>query len=176
LIEVMIALGVVVVVLIGLISAISFATRHNAINRENLAAMRAAEQQLEQIRSRPFQQIFSLYDPAVSLGEPGPNFPVQGLRPPAGRAAVGRVIFPGNPPGGPPAPLREGPTGDPDFDRFLRLDLPGNLTNHDLDMDGALDEPDVSGTYQLLPVCLELSWIGISGPRTVRYYHLLRQR
>ena len=76
LLEVTIALGVLVLALIGLMSVFTHTTRHNATNRENRAARLAAEQKIEELMNTPFDQIFDIFKTGGSIG---PEFDVTGL-------------------------------------------------------------------------------------------------
>ena len=171
---------IIVIGLLGLISAISYTTRMNAVNRENKAALVGAEQILEHLRSVTFTEIFRRYNrstaddagltlPLVShnLWKSPMNvwqFWIPGLDPDPASGSVdangpsGTISFPGD-----GTTLLESTT---DADQGMPRDLNG---------DGdAVD--DVTSTYKLLPVTLTISWTGIMGPRTVTYRHLLMKK
>jgi prepilin-type N-terminal cleavage/methylation domain-containing protein len=177
LLEIMIAMVIVVIGLIGLVSAITYTTRMNAANRENLAALRGAEQILEHLRSVSYSEIFRRYNKSTaddvgltlplvnhSLWHPSFNvwqFWVSGLDPdplggtPDSNGPSGTITFPGD-----GITLLESTT---DADHGLPRDLNG---------DGdAVD--NVTGDYKLLPVTITVSWTGVMGSRTVTYRHLL---
>jgi type II secretory pathway pseudopilin PulG len=159
--ELLVSITVLLVALIGLISVMYYTTRLNTTNRENLAALRAAERQIETLRAIKLEEIVPRYNATIAddLGtgaNPGAYFDVEGLKP-AGSAKVGRIAFPGD-----GIKLLESVT-DPAWG--MPRDLNGN---------GVVDTTDVNGTdLKILPVLVEISWTGIQGPRTMTYRHLI---
>ena len=161
LIEIIIAVSILIVALVGLLSAILHITRLNAVNREKLAVMRGAEKMLETMRNTAFEQIFTAYNaPAADdpfAGAPGADFDVDDLQvlPGDPDGKCGKIVFPTD---GTGAQLDE-TTADAD------LMLP-----RDLDGDGVIG---IAGDYRLLPVTIQIDWQSITGPRTWTYRTLL---
>lgn len=171
---------IIVIGLLGLISAISYTTRMNAVNRENKAALVGAEQIIEHLRSVTFTEIFRRYNKSTSddvgltlpiVSHPLWNSPmkswefwVSGLDPDPATGIVdtngpsGTITFPGD-----GVTLLESTT---DADHGMPRDLNG---------DGDATD-DVTATYKLLPVTITLNWSGIMGARTVTYRHLLMKK
>lgn len=168
--EIMFAVSVLAVGLVGLLSVILHLGRLNAINRENLAAMRAAEKMVETLRNTEFDQVFPSYnglpadDPAPGPGTaPGPHFDVPGLVPQAGDAdrKCGRILFPADATG---AGLLE-TTSDPEL-----------MMPRDLNENGVVEPVPILSDFKLLPVTVRIEWQGISGPRTLVYRALLLKK
>lgn len=159
--ELLVSITVLLVALIGLVSVMYYTTRLNTVNRENLAALRAAERQIETLRSIKIEEIVPRYNNTKSddlgTGEnPGPYFDVEGLKP-VGSARVGRISFPG------------------DGVRLLEnVNDPAWGMPRDLNGNGTIDTVDVSGPdLKLLPVMVEITWTGVQGQRTLTYRHLI---
>ena len=188
LIEIMIAVTIMVMALLGLFGVILHTTQSNEVQRENLAAMRAAEDKIEELLTAPFDQILTIYDaPPVNLsqpwktriGEPGNRFDVIvntigvdpfRLEPVSGSVAVGRISFPTT--GGTAGnSLDERETGE-----FTRM---GNEAGDDLDLDG---DGNATGTFltsaavNILPVRIDLTWMGIRGRTNLTYHHVILKR
>lgn len=170
LVEIIIAVAVLSIALVGLLSLI-YRTRHmNAVARENLTAMRAAEKMIETLRNADFDKVFASYN-AVPADDPppgpgtaaGPDFVVDGLRPVPGDpdGKCGKIRFPTDPSG---AELRED-QNDPDL--MLPRDLNGNKT---------IDAVSVAADTKLLPMTLEIQWAGLTGPRTMTYRYVLLKK
>ncbi len=160
LIEILIATSVILVAMIGLLSVMYYTTRLNAANRENLAALRAAEHQIETLRAAKFDEIYARYndtpaDDILNGPNPGSSFDVEGLQPLPGRQC-GRILFPG------------------DGSRLLEdVNDPAWGMPRDLNGNGLVDTDSVSGPgLALLPVTVEITWTGIQGPRTITYRHM----
>ncbi len=159
LIEVVISMTVLVLALMGMVSVIVHTTRHNAVNRENQAAMRAAEKKIEEMVNRPFDTVLAAFS-STAGGNPGPDFDVPSLISSGAPAKVGKVRFPVNGAG----QLVEVGTG-----AFLGMPA-------DLDLDGngiAGESTSVSATYQILPLEIQMNWKGVHGVRTLTYRHIL---
>jgi type II secretory pathway pseudopilin PulG len=163
----MIAVTIVTTSLVGLFSALIQISRLNASNREILAAMRAAEQMIETLKTSDFEKIFASYnptsadDPLPGPGTgPGPHFDVPDLSPQPDDPdhKCGRILFPTDSSGN---QLRED-VKDPD------LGMP-----RDLDGNGTIDASDVAATYKILPVTIRIDWQGIQGKRTWSYRTVL---
>ncbi len=158
LLEIVIALGVLAIGMIGLVSVIVHTSRHNATMRENLVAMRGAEKQIEVLQNTPFDQVFSTY---TATGNS--TFDVSGLKPVPPATRVGTILFPGG------AQLLETQTGS----------LLGTGTNVDLNGNGSIDSTDLSPapvTYSILPVSIELKWRGVQGERQMTYRHIILKK
>ncbi len=182
LLEILIALGVIAVALVGLLSVIFYVTRLNQGNRENMIALRAAERIIETMHSTGFTDIFRFYNgnPTDDVpdfpvgGAPGERFEVEmlpgdGVAPPVPtlralppNPTCGRVFFPGN--------------GSNLFENTPEAAFPDAGMPRDLDGNGSIDTDPVDGTYILLPVRVEVSWQGLQGPRTLVYHHLFVRR
>lgn len=147
-IEVVIALGVLVVALLSFSKTVTKGIQHQGSVAERDRALSAARQVVEDLRAATFEEVWvrhngdTLDDPALGVS-PGSGFDVAGLQPlpadPDGR--VGELLFPesgGN--------LRED------------LDLPRLGLPFDLDRDGSVTSDDVSGDYRLLPVEIRVQW------------------
>jgi type II secretory pathway pseudopilin PulG len=172
LVELMIALGVIAVALMGLVSVILHTTKSNAVMRENLVAMRAAEQKIEEMRAVDFYSIFTDYT-TVSGGADlrTPTFQVTGLLPVPGATVVGKIIFPSDAypnPGG--TQLLENMTSE-------LMGVP-----QDMDLNGSsVIESGVNlatiggplGAYDMLPVMIQLDWQSIHGRRSLQYRHVI---
>lgn len=151
--EIVIAMGILAIALLGLVGGIMTAQRTNEASRELTLAMNAAREKEEEMRSRTFSEIYALYnanpadDPGGAGTAPGATFAVQGLLPVAGSTACGRIVFP------------EGSGG------FLaenvvdaKLGMP-----RDLNGDGVVDAGNRSSDYGMLPVRIVIRWRGIYG-------------
>ncbi len=156
LVEIVVALGILVVAIIGLVSVIAHTTRHNAVNRENQTAMRAAEKKIEEMVNSSFATVFTTFSATGAA-----TFDVPPLLAPTSGTKVGTIRFPGA--GGALLELGSG--------AFM-----GMAADLDLDGNGAVTSGDVSTTYQILPLEIEMTWKGIHGERTLRYRHMLFQK
>jgi type II secretory pathway pseudopilin PulG len=159
--ELLVSITVLLVALIGLVSVMYYTTRLNTVNRENLAALRAAELQIETLRALKLEEIVPRYNATTAddLGtgtNPGAFFDVEGLKAGSG-GRVGKISFPGD-----GIKLLENVT---DAAWGMPRDLNGN---------GVIDVVDVSGPdLKLLPVKVEITWTGVQGQRTMTYRHLI---
>ena len=181
LMELMFALGILVVSMIGLVSVISYTTRENEINRENLLAMRAAEGKVEEMKQFNVNEIFARYSctnwaTQASLLYPTGTTPLTGLFPGpdftaaiAGDLSYARlrnvkagITFTLNPQTGQSPQngvhLMENWTTDPD------------PIAQDLNANGLQD--DASTSYVVLPATITISWTGIKGARNLSYRYL----
>jgi hypothetical protein len=158
LLEVTVAIGVLMLALLGFSRSISGAVRDQASQGERMRALNAARAAIEGLRARPFASVYVLHnddgddDPGGAGTAPGPHCAVPGLAAPAGDldGAAGRILFPEIDSGSGPV-LREDLV-DPVFG------LP-----FDLDADGVIDGGDKSSSYRLLPVLVRISWLGGAG-------------
>ncbi len=164
LVEIIISLGIMAIALVGLVSVIVHTSRHNAMMRENLIAMRAAEQQLELMQNTPFDNIYTTFSGS------GRFFAVTGLRAMPATPQVGEIKFPGfqlN-------QLREDMSG--------ALMSPTNtpLPNIDMNANGNPNESTNFAigpvSYGVLPLMIELRWQGIQGDRTLAYRHMILKK
>ena len=165
--EISIAMAVVLIAIGGALSSISVTSTLAEASKESNRAYAAAAGVVELMRGEQFGDVFVLYnsvgadDPDGVDTAPGDAFDVLGLEPlpndPDGR--VGSILFPcfdAN-----PGALREDHT------------LLGRAL--DLDVDGAIDQDDKSGSYVLLPVEVRVEWQSASGPRSVEIQSVLLQ-
>lgn len=156
LIEVTISLAVVTVAVYFLSSTVVSVLMHARSKEERSIAVDAAMNQLELMRSIPFEQVFATYnrapedDPAGHGTAPGSTFAVEGLdgTDSSLNGHAGVVILPG-----------DGPV--------LREDvaIPGLTMPRDLNGDIRVDNQDHSGDFILLPVTVRVRWSGHAGVR-----------
>jgi Tfp pilus assembly protein PilV len=153
-VEIVIALSVFVIAMLGLLALLATSGRQALGTRMETLAYQAARAKIEEIRSQTFADIFKLYnadttdDPGGPGTAPGPTFDIAGLRAPSGFAAPGSISFPVDNTG---AKLLENVT-----DAELGTPL-------DLNLDGAVDALDHSGDYKIVPVRVEVRWKGNEG-------------
>jgi prepilin-type N-terminal cleavage/methylation domain-containing protein len=142
LIEILIAMAVVVVALLGATSALYFSDATRESTREKVLAQNAARRVIEQMRDADFTTLLANYSTG---GTPGDTFTVERLNPIAG-VPVGQIAFPVV--GG---ILREDIV---DADWSMPRDLSG---------DGLVDAAAHNGNYRLLPVRITIRWRSIRG-------------
>jgi prepilin-type N-terminal cleavage/methylation domain-containing protein len=186
--ELMIALSILVISIIGLVSVITYTTTQNEINRENLLAMRAAEGKIEEMRQYLVPEIFARYSstawvPALYSAPnnitnpggvfPGPDFSLALSTDPTYsrlQKVQATITFPwvngGAFVGGlwqanPPIALLED-QNDPD------------PIARDLNANGVVDDPTLN--YVKLPVTITIKWSGIKGNRTITYRYMFYKR
>ena len=155
----MIALVVVFVAVGGTLSSIAVTSRLSEASMESNAAYAAAQEFVEGLRAEDFDQVFVRYndfaadDPDGAGTAPGADFDVPGLEPRANDpdGFVGRVEFP----------------VDALAPEILREDVALLGRQLDLDLDGAIDANDKSGSYQILPLEVRVEWLSGSGPRSI---------
>jgi prepilin-type N-terminal cleavage/methylation domain-containing protein len=142
LIEMMIAMIVVVVALLGATSALYYSDASREMTREKVLAQNAARRMIEQMRDANFSTVFASYSTG---GTPGPTFTVERLNAISG-IPVGQITFPviGT-------FLRETVT---DADWGMPRDLNGN---------GIIDTLPHNADYKLLPVRVTVRWRSIRG-------------
>ena len=134
----------------------------DATNRETAQAMAAARGVVEGMQGQEFSQIFALYngnpnDDPVGVAAPGCAFAVGGLAPQ--QQVAGTIRFPATP----NSELRE--------DVYIpELGLP-----MDLNGDGIIDGLDHSQDYKILPVIVEIQWVGKVGDRELSLHALLME-
>jgi type II secretory pathway pseudopilin PulG len=164
LLEMVVALGVMAVGLLGFLQSIVCAMNVARAQREIALASEAGRQTLERMRAATFNQVFKLYnvdpgdDPLGAGTAPGASIVVQGLRPLAGAAGgeVGQIVFPTRTAGASVA-LRENIVDD-------KLGMP-----RDLNGDGLIDGANHAGDYRILPVVVRFDWLGANGPQHVMF-------
>ena len=157
LVELAIAIVVLVVALGGLSGTVVSTARLARANEQRALADEALRRLAAELHVTPFGDIFAAYNTDPADDPDGPNtgpggaFDVQGLRPllddPDG--AVGAIVF--------PTMVEAG-------DLQLREDvaLPELGMPRDLNGDG-VDALDHSDDYLVLPVSLEIEWLGSGG-------------
>jgi len=162
LLELVIAIGVMAVGLLGFLQSIVCAMNLARAQREMAIASEAGRQVMENMRAATFGQVFKLYnadpndDPGAAGSAPGKNIVVAGLRPLPADAdgAVGEISFPTRTAGTSVA-LRENVI-DTNFG-----------TPRDLNGDGLIDVANHTSDYRILPVMVRFDWLGATGPQHV---------
>lgn len=160
LIELTVSIAILTVAISGIAGSILSAHTLNRVNQETALAQEAVQRALEELRARPFGEIFAAYnrvagdDVGLSAGAPGSDFAVPGLDPQRADAdgLCGRIEFP-SVLNGAFEELREDVVDE-------GLGMP-----HDLDASGAPDAADHSGDYVILPVRVVVEWRGVRGDR-----------
>lgn len=169
-VDIAVATVILVVAIGGLSGAVISTTQLNRENEETAAAYAALKQITETIQDAPFEDIFATFndDPADDPGGAGTavgsDFAAFGLqaRPADADGMVGQILFPTVVVGG-ATQLREDVA---DTDTGMPRDLSG---------DGAVDAADHSGDYILLPVTIQLQWLGANGNRQLDVSVLLTE-
>ena len=196
LLEVMIAVGVLVLSLIGMVSVITYTTTENEINRENLLAMRAAEGKIEEMRRYDVPEIFARYSataktktylppPLNSLPGlyPGPDFsdlfnPKMPTYDPTYqriRNATATITFPWE--SSQTLPNLQGiPVTTPTSTILLKEDpADPDPIARDLNANGTIgDDPTLD--YVILPATISVQWTGIKGKRTITYRYMFLKK
>jgi type II secretory pathway pseudopilin PulG len=161
LIEIIIGLGVVVIALLGIMSALVSASRMDEATAEQVRALNACKSVIETMKQTTFADIWRSYnangadDPGGAGTAPGRNFAVTGLRAQNGDAdgMPGQVVFP------------ESVTGNLS-ETALDARI-GMAVAKDLNGDGDVIDTNVNTTYRILPVRIVVDWAGARGP-----YHM----
>lgn len=164
LVEIAVALAVLTVSVYLLSSTITSVLVHAEAKHERTLAVDAAMNQLELMRSLPFEDVFALYngaeddDPGGFGTAPGPHFDVKGLTAQDDDADgfVGRVVLPSM-----TATLRENAA------------LPALAMPRDLNGDVKIDGENRAEDYILLPVLVRIEWEGRVGKRSLEMSTLL---
>jgi type II secretory pathway pseudopilin PulG len=164
LVEMVVALGVMAVGLLGFLQSIVAAVNVARAQREIAIASEAGRQTIERMRSESFAQVFKRYnvdpndDPGGAGTAPGASIVVAGLRPLPGAAggAVGRIVF----------PTRTAGTAVAVFENVAddNLGMP-----RDLNGDNQIDAANTITDYRILPVMVQFDWLGANGPQHVRF-------
>jgi len=166
LLEVVVAMSILVIAMVGFSRAIGGSLVTTDVDSEGTLATESARRMVETLRAATFEQVFARYNAVTGddppLGEsPGSSFAVAGLQAVEGDAdgMVGQILFPVQ--AGAPLVLREDGSN-------MALGTP-----RDLDGDGAIDDQDHAGDYRILPVLIRLQWRGSSGPARLELRTLL---
>jgi type II secretory pathway pseudopilin PulG len=164
LVEMVVALGVMAVGLLGFLQSIVAAVNVARAQREIAIASEAGRQTIERMRSENFVLVFQRYnvdpsdDPGAAGSAPGASIVVPGLRPLPGAVggAVGQIVFPTRTAGAAVA-LRENIVDE-------NLGMP-----RDLNGDGLIDGANHANDYRILPVIVRFDWLGANGQQHVRF-------
>jgi len=167
LVEILCALAVLMIGLLGFTQAIFASSRSSQATKENTLATQAARRVLEEIQANVFDELFWRYnalasdDPGGSGTAAGANFAVTGLQATADDADgfPGEVIMPVV--AGVPGVLRENISDG-------KLGMP-----RDLNGDGAIDGLNHATDYEILPVLVRVRWRGPGGVQTVELRTML---
>ncbi|MBK7874268.1 MAG: prepilin-type N-terminal cleavage/methylation domain-containing protein [Planctomycetes bacterium] len=167
LIEVLCALTILMLSVLGFAQAITASARNAQSTKERTLATQAARRMLEEIEANVFAEAFWRYndfandDPGGVGTAQGSRFAVPGLALQAGDADgfAGEIVFPTRV--GLPGALRED-VGDE------RLGMP-----RDLNGDGVIDTLNHGGNYRILPVLVRVRWRGAAGDSVVELRTLL---
>lgn len=181
--EVLVTLSILVVAGSLFCQMLVSGRRIRLVNHEKTLAADAVRVVLEEMRNRPFLEVYRAYneDPADDPGGtgtgPGATFDVEGLVAPDGAAAVGRILFPtravqvqtGSSGGGGKIGGMGGGLGGATVTQYqlredvedARLGMPRDLTG-----DNKIDAADHSAAYLLLPVCVRVEWRSGSSQRS----------
>lgn len=160
LLELMFALTLMVIGLLGFAQVLMITSASATAAREEAIASQAAGEMLKTIQSAGFVQIFGLYngstadDPGGIGTAPGKDFAILGLN-----------AVPNDPDGLPGEILFPTVTGAP---TALREDLVDARfgTPRDLSGDGVIDANNHAGDYSLIPVVVQVRWRGARGVGT----------
>ena len=155
LLEIIIAMGILVVAIIGIMSALVSAIRVDEATAEQVRALNACKSKIEEMKTVPFAEVWRRYnsnaadDPGGAGTAPGCNFAVAGLRARTGDAdgLPGQILF----------PEALGNLSETVVD--TRLGMPR-------DLDGSGNPPlqtNVNTTYRILPVRVVVDWQGSKG-------------
>lgn len=160
LIEIMVSLLIITVASYILTSTIMASVAHSASKAEKNVAAEAATNMIERIRACPPQDIYALYndfagdDPYGPGTAPGATFDVPGLDPQLDARGnplpLGTILMPGV------AGVLDETVAN------ARFGLP-----RDLDGSMFIEAGDVADSYLLLPVTVQVNWLGRLGPRKV---------
>ncbi|MFC1587055.1 type II secretion system protein J [Planctomycetota bacterium] len=154
LLELMVAVAIATVVIVGFYSAFITFDQMRIMNKNKLKAMNTARAKVEEMQSLGnVQDIFQSYNISQNL-----NFAVEGLnsRKDDEDGFVGAIVF---------------PVG-PDNTIWEDLDMPKLAMPMDLNMDGTLDES--IDDFLTLPVLIEIKWRDASGTNSFALLAYLR--
>lgn len=167
LIELVMAMTVLVVALVGYAKTVAMSSIASSTAREATLASEAARQLIETMRGTTFNEIYLRYNSAagdnpVAGVSPGANFAVAGLDARANDAdgMPGEILFPTSTVGG-ALQLREDLVD-------AQLGMPSDLTG-----EGNIDGLDHALNYENLPVIVRVRWRGVGGPGQVQFQTVL---
>jgi len=169
LVEVVIAMAILAIALFGMISVITYSSRNNAVAKERVLAIRAAEKQIEIMRSlipTGLSTIFRTY-PTTFVVYQDNDAANPSLVPALLPTPAGKITYPVDSANA----LREDLTGA----ILGRFDSAGNPINIDMDQNHAIESTDKSTSVSLaaLPVKVTVAWKGVSGPGQVVLTYIL---
>jgi hypothetical protein len=155
LVEIVVSLAVLTSLILALLSMLSTASRLDAATRERTVALNALREMAEALRAYDFGDLYAGFNPTGIYGN---TFPIPELHDASG-ANVGTITFLVN-------------ERDVSADA-LKFNFP-----RDLDGDGAAASVDVGtpGEYDLLPVKLNATWMGIFGRQSLDLYVMLADK
>jgi hypothetical protein len=161
LLELVLVLGILALAFGMLSSTLMANSRQRSVNRESAAAAEAARGIFEEMMNADFEDVFALYnaDPADDPGgagtAPGDRFDVPSLSALEGSpdGFEGQVVLPALSLLSGECELREDFVDE-------ELGMP-----RDLNGDSIVDDLDHAADYLVLPVRVELEWMGRFGPR-----------
>jgi type II secretory pathway pseudopilin PulG len=156
LIEIIIGLGVCVIAILGIMSALVAASRTDEATAEQVRALNGIRTTIEMMKQTSFREIWRRYnsnpadDPGGAGTAPGANFAIAGLRalPTDGDGMPGQIIF----------PELAGNLSETVIDSLL-----GMPVAKDLNGDGDALDVNVNTTYLILPVRVVVDWTGARG-------------
>ncbi|MEI6233366.1 MAG: prepilin-type N-terminal cleavage/methylation domain-containing protein [Planctomycetota bacterium] len=150
LIELMVAMSILAIGILGSMSALISISALETANHDDLIAVNISRQKLAEIQTQSFQTIFTFYGPNGAQN----SFPVTPL--PNG---TGKLVFPTNAAGALDETIN-------DTDLGMPMDLNSN---------GSASDTDVSTSYKLLPLRIEISWDSSVGRREFKLNTMMVQ-
>ena len=157
LLELVIAATALVIGVLGFSKAMYSWNRAAEGDRLKSRAVQAARRVMEDLQSKPFEDVFALYnataaDDPIGVTIPGASFMVPGLTPWADDpdGIVGEVIL--------PVQTVLGAEQVREDANLPRIGMP-----RDLNGDGNVDALDHAGDYRILPVMVRVRWLGPNG-------------
>jgi type II secretory pathway pseudopilin PulG len=156
LIEIVISLGVVVIAILGIMSALVSASRVDEATAEQVRALNGCKSTIELMKQVPFNEVWRRFnsDPADDPGgagtAPGCNFAIAGLRAQTGDAdgMPGQILFP--------------EVGGNLSETFIDSRM-GMSVAKDLNGDNDAVDVNVNTTYMILPVRVVVDWQSAKG-------------
>ena len=171
-VELLVAIMVLAIGLLGLLGALWYASRIIRASGEVTIAKNAARGIIESMRMYDTGYIYACYnsnpldDPSGDGTAPGDNFPVPGLNLRPGDVFAGKIEFPEvMNPDPPPEMVLSETVIDP------QLGMP-----RDLNGDGDADDVDVSQGYRLLPVTVRVQWESYRPDEEIRMQTFITER